>query len=362
MTATIYKELCSRLAKRGGRYPGMDIPEFYELTTELFTPEKAEVYCAIPRGFHPPETIAEAMGKPVEVVADILESMADEGLCTAGRFENTTFFGAPVFVPGIFEFQFMRGTSTDRDIKLARLIHQYKAAVDKFQGPPKVTFPTSRVIPIDSKIEARNQIHTYDQVAAYIEKYEPLSVSTCFCRHEAKLIDPEDDCGKPDDVCMQFGLSAQYIIDRKLGRQIDKIEARSILQRAEDAGLVHASTNRQEIDYLCNCCSCHCMILKTALAQPKPGLALNSGYQPSWDFEGCTACETCIDNCPSQALSMSDQDIPQNDLDRCIGCGVCASGCPEDIITLETRPEIAVPPLDQKELRAAIKASGTQGV
>ncbi|MCK5148824.1 4Fe-4S binding protein [bacterium] len=362
MTATIYQNLCKTLAQRGGRYPGVDIPEFYALMEELFTPEEAEIYCAIPRGFNPPSTIADGIDKPVNEVADILESMANKGLCTTGKFKATAIYGAPLLVPGVFEYQFMRGTSTKKDKKLAKLIHQYKAAVDKIQGPPKVTFPTTRVIPVDRKIEAGNTIHTYDQVAAYIEKYEPLSVSTCFCRHEAKLIDIDDDCGKPNEVCMQFGMSAQFIIDRKMGRLINKDEALSILKLAEDAGLVHTSINRQEIDFLCNCCSCHCMILKTALDQPKPGLSMNSGFRPIWDFGLCTACETCIDNCPTEALTMSARDVPDIDLDRCIGCGVCASGCPENAITLETRAGIAIPPIDRKALRTAIKETGTQGI
>ena len=362
MTAEIYQKLCQTLAKRRGRYPGVDIPEFYALMEELFASEEAEVYCAIPRGFNPASTIAEAMGKPEAEVAATLEEMADKGLCTVGTFESTTFYGAPLLVPGIFEFQFMRGTNTEKDRKLAKLIHAYKAAVDKIQGPPKVTFPTTRVIPVDTKIEAGNTIHTYDQVAAYIEKYDPISVSTCFCRHEAKLIDPDDDCGKPDEVCMQFGLGAQFIIDRNMGRQVTKDEALNILQQSEDAGLVHASVNRQDIDFLCNCCKCHCMILQDALAQTKPGISLNSGFQPIWDTDLCTACETCIDNCPAEALIMGDRGIPLVNLDYCIGCGVCASGCPEDAIALEARAGFEAPPVDRKALREAIKASGTQGI
>ncbi len=361
MAIDIYQNLCAKLAKRGGRYPGVDIPEFYALMVELFTPEEAEIYCAIPRGFNPSSAIAEATGKPEEVVSAILETMANKGLCTAGTFDNTTFYGAPLLVPGIFEFQFMKGTTTEKDKQLAKLIHEYKAAVDNTQGPLKVTYPTMRVIPVDKKIEAGNTIHTYDQVAAYIEKNEPLSVSTCFCRHEAKLLDPNDDCGKPDEVCMQFGISAQFIIDRKMGRQITKDEALNILQLSEEAGLVHASINRQDIDFLCNCCSCHCMILKTALAQPKPGITLNSGFRPIWDSDRCTACETCIDNCPTEALTMTAEDLPEFNMDRCIGCGVCASLCPEDAITLETRTDIEAPPVDQRALREAIKATGTQG-
>jgi len=51
MTTDIYKNLCNILAKRKGRYPGLDISEFYALMKELFTSEEAEVYCAMPRGF-----------------------------------------------------------------------------------------------------------------------------------------------------------------------------------------------------------------------------------------------------------------------------------------------------------------------
>ena len=38
MSKEIYAKLCETMAKRGGMYPGVDIPEFYELVQELFTP------------------------------------------------------------------------------------------------------------------------------------------------------------------------------------------------------------------------------------------------------------------------------------------------------------------------------------
>jgi Pyruvate/2-oxoacid:ferredoxin oxidoreductase delta subunit len=359
MVEDVYRQMCEKLAKRGGRCPGMDIPEFYALVQELFTPEEAAVYNAIPRGFNQASDIAPEAGKSEEETSSLLEAMADKGLCTAGTKGGDSFYIAPPFVPGIFEYQFMRGTSTDKDKKLAKLIHAYKAAVDAAQGPPKVTFPFERVITVNRKIEAGNKIHTYDQVAHYIEKYDPLAVSTCFCRHEAKLIDENDSCGKPNDVCMQFGIGAQFVIDRKMGRKITKEEALSILNQSEEAGLVHASLNRQEIDFICNCCSCHCMILQTALAQPRPGFSLTSGFQPVWNSGLCTACETCIDRCPAKALSLGEEEVPEVNLDRCIGCGVCATGCPEEAISLVERPGIPVPPVDHKALREAVKASLT---
>jgi Pyruvate/2-oxoacid:ferredoxin oxidoreductase delta subunit len=349
--------MCETLAKRRGRYPGKDIPQFYALVEELFTPEEAAVYNAIPKGYHPAEAIAREMGKEVDEIKSVLESMAFKGLCTAGSRGGVTFYSAPPFWPGIFEFQFMRGTRTERDRKLARLIHAYKTAVDAEQGPEKITYPTNRVIAVDRKIQAENTVHTYQQVASYIEKYHPLSVATCFCRHEAKLIDEKDDCGKPDEVCMQFGMGAQFVIDRKMGREISKEEALEVLNKAEEAGLVHATLNRQEIDLLCNCCGCHCTILKTALAQPKPGLNLNSGFKPQHDYGLCTSCGVCVDRCPAQALAMGNEDRPEVNLDRCIGCGVCASGCDFDAIRLVERAGILPPPFDQKALAEAVKAS-----
>lgn len=360
MTQNVYQRLCKHMAARGGRYPAMDIPEFYALAEALFTPEEAEVYMAIPKGYHPAETIAENTGRPAEEVAAVLENMANKGLATAGRLGDQFFYGAPVFVPGIFEFQFMKGTKTERDRKLARLIHDYKHAVDAKKGPPEEKFPSMRVIPVDTYVESTNKVHTYQQAATYIDKYDPISVSTCFCRHEAKLIDETDDCAKPDEVCMQFGMGAQFIIDRGMGRKISRQEAKDILDRCEQAGLVHASVNRQEIDFLCNCCGCHCVIIKTAMAQEKPGESLNSGFRPAWDQQRCVACETCIERCPTGALAMGSADIPEVNLDFCIGCGVCATGCPEEAIHLVARPGIVEPPVDQKALREAVKAARGQ--
>ena len=74
----------------------MEIPGFYALVEALFTPEEAEVYLAIPRGYHPASAIAAEMGKPEEDVALILEAMADKGLCSAGKMGDTTSSGLPI--------------------------------------------------------------------------------------------------------------------------------------------------------------------------------------------------------------------------------------------------------------------------
>ncbi len=354
MAEAVYKKLCQAMAQRGGPYPGMDIPEFYDLTRELFTLAEAEVAAAMPRKPAPASIIAQQMDKREEEVGLILEGMADKGLCSTFVAEGQRYYVASPFVPGIFEFQFMRGTKTERDRKIAKLIHAYKSAVDRLSPPQPISFPYNRVIPVGVSLRPDSRVHTFNQVYSYIDRYDPIAVSTCFCRHEAKLLHEEDDCGKPDDVCMQFGLGAAYVIERGLGRKVTKEEAKEVLHKAEKAGLVHASLNTQEIDFICNCCPCHCLILKRALIQPKPGKVLYSGFQPIYEHQLCTGCGTCAEKCPAKAVSLRE-NIPHLDPDRCLGCGICASRTPREAITMEVKPDTPPPPRNRRELRQALE-------
>jgi len=44
----------------------------------------------------------------------------------------------------------------------------------------------------------------------------------------------------------------------------------------------------------------------------------------------CTACGTCIDECPVGAIS--EGDIYKIDPDSCVECGSCADVCPVEAI------------------------------
>jgi ferredoxin len=84
---------------------------------------------------------------------------------------------------------------------------------------------------------------------------------------------------------------------------------------------------------------------------------LSSGYMPERNAELCTVCGTCIERCPADALTSGAGGIPELNMDRCIGCAVCATGCPSEAVVMIERPGIPVPPVDQKALKEAIKAS-----
>ena len=52
------------------------------------------------------------------------------------------------------------------------------------------------------------------------------------------------------------------------------------------------------------------------------------------DEEKCTGCESCIAECPSEAISMVSKKAVVN-VENCVDCGVCVDACPEEAITME---------------------------
>ena len=52
------------------------------------------------------------------------------------------------------------------------------------------------------------------------------------------------------------------------------------------------------------------------------------------DLEKCTGCGSCVEACPTEALSMASDKVVV-DADACIDCGVCIDECPVDALALD---------------------------
>ena len=52
------------------------------------------------------------------------------------------------------------------------------------------------------------------------------------------------------------------------------------------------------------------------------------------DKEKCTGCESCVEECPSEAISMEEGKAKVNP-EACIDCGVCIDACPEQAISMQ---------------------------
>jgi Na+-translocating ferredoxin:NAD+ oxidoreductase RNF subunit RnfB len=346
MSEQVYAQLADTLAKIGfGVTKGT---EFLTLIGELFTEEEARVAVNLsPLAPEPPERVAERMGEDPTRVARILDRMADKGVIYCSQKDEAKWYKIIQVVPGIFELQFMRGEITPRTKELAKLFEAYFLTLEK-EGKKQEITPFARVIPVEKTVTAGVQVFPYETASHFIDQADTISVTTCYCRHEKRLLD--HGCQYPDDVCLQFGAFARFIVQRKFGREVTREEAHEILRRSKEAGLIHTSNNtRDHIDFICNCCSCCCGILQSLQSTTMPTMAAASNYLARVDEARCVACAECMERCHMDAITM-EGDRAKVDAGRCVGCGVCVNFCPSEAISLEARPERQEPLRNFREL------------
>jgi Fe-S-cluster-containing hydrogenase component 2 len=189
-----------------------------------------------------------------------------------------------------------------------------------------------RVIPVEQEIKDDREIQPYEQVSEIIEANSKFAVANCICRKESEIMG--DKCDKLLEACMTFGFAADYYIENEMAREISKEEAKQILLKAEENGLVHCSSNHKgEKIFICNCCGCHCKALAFITKHDQPGLIAQSNYYAAVDSDTCEGCETCTDRCQVDAIKMKDE-VASITYDRCIGCGLCVSTCPTGSISM----------------------------
>ncbi|UCF93031.1 MAG: 4Fe-4S binding protein [Desulfobacterales bacterium] len=358
MEKALLAELCNNLNRLGGMIPAVPCPELTELLEELFTEEEAEIAAKLPPAATAAPALAAKLARPEAEIISLLESMADKGTVLTRKKDGIVLYRLLAIMPGMFEFQFMRGTDTARDRRLARLYKSYRAIAESLvtqtlTAVKKIT-PPARIIPVEKTIQAGQTVYTFDQLSRYIESAEAIAVGHCFCRHQSYLLG-ETGCEAPKESCMNFGPGAQYTAERGITRMIGKEEAYQILKACEDHGLVHLSSNTSEfLEYLCNCCGCHCDILQKAKQTAKPIWIATSGYLAKVDEELCESCGTCVELCQMEAVALNADEKATVDENRCIGCGACANGCPTEAISMLRHPDVPTPPATARDLRRAM--------
>ena len=331
-----------------------ECPELYQLLQELFTPQEAELAAKLP--FKPTALtrLAEMLGTQAEELEPKLERLTEKGLLYQRLFPNgKAYYSLLPVVPGILELQFMDGTVSEEKKKLAALFDAYYApGVGKamIQAP----MPYSRVIPVGKALENHQQILPYHRAEQIIQKQEAIALATCYCRHEAELLDKA--CDNPKDVCLIFGAFAHFIAKQGKARLISQKEALGVLARAEEAGLVHVSDNvATGANFLCNCCGCCCLFLKTLTKLKRPGAVAPAAYLAQVDTDTCAGCGLCAERCQVDAVALNQDDLAQVDPARCLGCGLCATTCPTGSIQMQKRREPPKPAADWLELVDRLK-------
>jgi ferredoxin len=358
MEKSLFNDLCTNVNKLGGMIPAMPCPELAALFEELFTEEEAKIAAKFPPVATSAPDLAKKLSRPESDITPLLESMADKATVLSREKDGVVLYRLLAIMPGMFEFQFMRGTDTEHDRRLARMFKAYldiaEPMVTQTLASAKEVTPPTRIIPVEKTIQAGQTVYTFDQLSRYIESADAIAVGHCYCRHQAHLLG-EESCEAPNECCMNFGPGARYTAERGITRMISKKEAHAILQECEEHGLVHLSSNTSEfLEYLCNCCSCHCDMLHKLKETDKPIWIASSGYVAKVNEALCESCETCVEKCQVEAVSMNDAQVAVVDSNRCIGCGACANLCPTEAIFMALHPQVPSPPETARDLRQAI--------
>jgi ferredoxin len=319
-------------------------PAFSEILRILFTEEDIDLLLHMNFGGKSVNDIAASASVTVESALARLEAMADRGVVFHKAKGEERLYGILATIPGLFEFPFMKEGTTSMKDKLSLLWNEYKrdGQAGAFAGNPT---PLMRVIPVKKSLDTRSAVYSYDEVAEIIGNADFIALGGCACRISLKK------CDKPLDVCIIFGHIAKYLVEKNFARHVDKSEALDALDRAEKAGLVHASTNTKgSAAVICNCCSCCCTILRGRLEYGFANSFAPSRFTAFADTDKCTGCEICIKKrCPAKAIELVEKKAVVDE-NKCIGCGLCVTECKSSAMKLNERKTVPEIPTDGKEL------------
>jgi len=322
----IYERLRERLDMFPQGFPATKSGVELKILRQLFSPEEAETMFSLKPYPEPVAAISARMGREQSALAEILYDMSKKGLILRGTMQGRSFYFMAPWMVGIWEFQLNRLNQEN--------IPLYEKYFEQGVVPERRRTKTAgfRVIPIERQLKDDTQIQPFEKVSEILESSQRFAVADCICRKEAKMMG--HGCDKLMEACMSFDMAAQYYIENGLGREISKEEAREVLLKAEESGLVHHSSNHKDKKtFICNCCGCCCKALLHINKYNNPAAISHSSYYAVVDEETCTACETCVERCQVKAVRM-EEDVSVIQRDRCIGCGLCASACPTGSITM----------------------------
>jgi ferredoxin len=347
--ADIYTKLRERLDMFPQGFPQTKSGVELEILQGLFSEDEAEIALNLRPYPEPPASVAERMGNDEKELTDKLYDMSRRGLILRGRIspDEAVYFLAP-WIVGIWEFQLKN--LTDDNIKLYEKYHE-EGMVPLREGVKTAGF---RVVPVEQEIEDSSEVESFEKVSDIIESSTKFAVADCICRKEAEMFG--HSCDKLMEGCMMFDLAADYYIENECGREITKEEARQVLKKAEEDGLVHHSSNHlgKKI-FICNCCGCCCKALANVTKHNHPDAIATSNYYAAVEEDDCTGCETCIDRCQVGAIKMED-DVAVIDKGGCIGCGLCVSTCPTEAISMVRKASGETTPIfeDEAELMQSL--------
>lgn len=344
------------LAERHGY---KDSPRYRSVLEYLLTPLQAKLAVELPL---PPEELAQKMGMDVAEVTKELDDLYDKGVIFPKNFQTKEYYRFARSVVQLHDAS-QSALSLDpvRDRELYALweefcnVDWYPDVGAAFDAREK---PFSRVIPAYQSIQDLPGVLPHENIREMLKSQKLIAVCSCSCRKRAESM--EDKCNKSHDQnCLQFNRGAEYAISRGSGRELSIDEAIELFDSTENDGLVHSwqNTDAMTQTVMCNCCRDCCM---NWVPLDRHGASVDkiwakSRYEAYVDENLCTGCETCVERCQFEAITMKDADgtdetVASVDPEKCWGCGVCVIPCPTEALAMKiVRPPEHIPAAPPKK-------------
>jgi ferredoxin len=335
-----------------------------EILEILFSPGDAALAAQLPVVPTTLQKLARRTGMREGELRGRLDAMAGKGLVLDlhdGRTGATTYMLAPPVV-GFFELSMMRLSDGLPKERLARAYEAYMGDDTTFDAEVSgVPTRVSRTLVQETALydDVASEVLDWERAASYVDGADALAVTNCFCRHVATHLGTA--CDYPLETCLSLGPAARHLVRHGHAREIGREEGRELLEAAREHGLVHIGDNvRQQLNYICSCCACCCVELRSA----QKGLPVMqpSGFEAAVDRTRCTACGNCVRACPVQAVSLVPLEARLKETDRaampltaevdlgsCLGCGVCVGECAPHALTMVRRARAPHVPLNAVE-------------
>lgn len=336
-----YRALARRLDEIPNGFPATASGSELRLLAALFTPEQAALATQMRLTAETSAEIAARTGQEPAAVHALLKVMVRRGLVHATREGREFHFSLLPFAIGLYEFQGDR-----MDAELAELVEAYfqEAHPRMFAVNP----PLQRVIPVEEAVPLGVEILPYERASEILDRAAAWGETDCICRRQQKLVGR--GCDRPHDLCMVMS-DVPGAFDQARGiRALTREEAYAELRRAEEAGLVHSTSNTRGplpyLSYICNCCPCCCGILRGVTEFGMANSIAHAALRCVVDETRCAGCETCLERCHFGALTV-EGGVAQIDPERCAGCGLCTTTCPSDALSLQPRPQGEVRPVPE---------------
>jgi Pyruvate/2-oxoacid:ferredoxin oxidoreductase delta subunit len=349
----------SSLLDRLNRFPQGAPPSklLFKILEMLFSEKEASLVSLLPIKPFSTEKASRVWKMDLAATHKILYELAGRGILVDIDQNGESVYALPPPMAGFFEFSLMRVRSDIDQKVLSELFYQYINVEEDFirnlftQGETQL----GRTFVHEPVLSSENALHVldYERSSEVIKKSTHMAVGICYCRHKMQHLGRA--CDAPINICMTFNITAASLIKHGIARQVDVSEGLDLLQIAYENNLVQFGENIREcVNFICNCCGCCCeaMIAARRFAIMNPVHTTN--FIPEINEENCTGCGKCVIICPVEAMGLVSQNNPKQpkkmeawlNEDICLGCGLCVRACTKGCISLKSRPQRVITPLN----------------